>query len=165
MSALQEQSPVELSFPRGLVGFEALSRFRLVEDPTIAPFGRLESIDVPAIGFVVVDPGSLSPDDAERAAVMLAGARGAARAELGDDTTVDFVRLVVAIDRGRREVAVNLLAPIAVDRTRGLAAQVVLHESGLPVRHVIAALVTEGSRDVAPPVATESNVAQEGVQP
>jgi len=52
---------VSLTFPKGLLGFETLTRFALVGHKNESPYLRLESEENEAISFVVIDPFPINP--------------------------------------------------------------------------------------------------------
>ena len=106
------------------MGLEHLRSFALVEDPRIVPCRWLQSIDEPAISFVVVDPRVV---DAEYAA----GALGVA-----DAGALDLLAIITLSPEPERST-VNLLAPVVVDPVTRSGRQLVLHESGYSLRHPI----------------------------
>lgn len=51
-----------LVFPEGMLGFSHAKKFALLESQEVHPFVWLQSIDDPAIAFVIVDPLVILPD-------------------------------------------------------------------------------------------------------
>ena len=127
-----------LSFPAGVVGLEHLRRFALVEDARIAPCQWLQSVDEPEIAFVVVDPVVVDPEYAP---------------SLPDGVSGELLAIITLSPEPERST-VNLLAPVVVDRSARVGRQVVLHESGYPLRQPIGsppAPDVNGPEDARPP--------------
>ena len=113
----------------GLVGFADATRFVLLESPDIAPFGWLVSVDRPELSFMVVDPRlviegfeiELTEED---------------RTRLEIDADSDVLPLAIAVVSDSPEASTaNLKAPVVVNSSRMLAAQIVLTDSDYSVRH------------------------------
>ena len=110
-----------ITFPRGLLGFPDHVRFALLPSATSdGCFFWLQSIDDPALAFVVADPATFFPEYA---------------VPLREDTTAELR----ATDAGRLQQFVicnkvgdwitgNLLGPLLVNAENRLAVQVVLTE-------------------------------------
>ncbi len=120
-----------LDFPRGLVGFENYSRFVLFEmEP---PFYLLQAVDDPHLGFPLVDPFKLYPGyraELSREECELLGLQE------GDERAM---LCVVALSRDASPHTVNLRAPVALNSSKKLGAQVVLQENRYLVRQPLAA--------------------------
>jgi flagellar assembly factor FliW len=107
-----------LDLPDGLVGFPDSHRFAHLPARPGSPFGYLLSLDDPELAFAVGDPSRLvgdyeAPRD-EAAAVL--------RTSPND---VDFLALI-AIPEDVREMTIDLAAPLAIDRRRRVARQLVV---------------------------------------
>jgi flagellar assembly factor FliW len=120
-----------LTFPRGMVGMEDLRRFALLEDERIAPCRWLQSLDNPALVFVVVDPHLVDPG--YQAAVP---EEDVAALEMEGPRDADLWALVT-VQPGPGDATANLLAPIVINRRRRLGMQVILHHSDYSLRHPI----------------------------
>ena len=114
-----------LSFVRPIVAFERSRRY--VVRPlglNYEPFASLVSLDVPGLNFVVVPPGLIFADYVygvpERDVTELR------LAEVADPAQVQT--LVIVRRRDVPSPVVNLRAPIVINRTLGLASQVVLDD-------------------------------------
>lgn len=123
----------EVRFVAPVLGLEHLSSFALVQLDEESPLFSLQSLEDPRTRLLVLAPGAVfadySPvfDAVSRAAVGLSG----------DDEGL----LLVVVNPGETlaESTVNLLAPILVHPTTGVAAQVVLTGSDYPLRSPLAA--------------------------
>lgn len=125
----------EVRFPQGLPGFPGATRFLL--EPVLPDIGllRLASADIPELRFLVLAHAEgrlpLDPGDLEVAC-----------AELGIEPSDAAVLLVVTArvepGSGRRDLSVNLRAPIFLDTAQRAAVQHVLPCPAYPVRHPLA---------------------------
>lgn len=123
----------EVRFVAPVLGLEHLSRFALVQLDEDSPLFSLQSLEDSGTRLLVLAPGAVfadySPtfDAVSRAAVGLTG----------DDEGL----LLVVVNAGESLAGstVNLLAPILVHPTTGVAAQVVLTGSDYPLRSPLAA--------------------------
>ena len=120
-----------LSLPWGLLGFEDLRRWVLL-DASQPPFYWLQSLERPEVAFVLIDPRVFRPDYEP----------GADPAELaGIELASDEERLVFAIVTIPAESArmtANLQGPLVVNRRTRVGRQVVSTDPRWGVRHVIA---------------------------
>ena len=126
---LDVASTAVVTFEQGLVGMEHLRQFAVVEDARLAPGAWLQSIEEPALAFVVIAPTMLLPDYAAE----ISG-DDAYQLELEDADDAD-VWSIVTIVGDPRNSTVNLLAPIVVNRKRCLGKQVILSEARYSLRH------------------------------
>lgn len=117
-----------ITFPSGLLGFEELKRFVLLERPEIAPLEWLQSVEDPQIVFTVIDP-----------AVIFGNYHPALKAEDWEavqlpEGSAHRLRVLVTVPKDPAEMTANLLGPLVLGPAGGLGRQVVLHESDYPVR-------------------------------
>ncbi len=117
-----------LTFPSGLLGFEELKRFVLLERPEIAPLEWLQSVENPQIVFTVIDPsvvfGDYHPELTSEDWQAL---------DLPEGAPVQ-VRVLVTVPKDPAEMTANLLGPLVISPERGKGRQVVLVNSEYPVR-------------------------------
>jgi flagellar assembly factor FliW len=117
-----------ITFPAGLLGFEALHDFVVLDQPEVAPLQWLQSVDDPQLAFTIVDPALVFADyqpvltDEDRQALELPTAAPA------------LVRVLVTVPSNPSEMTANLLGPLVINPERGKGRQVVLHDSEYPVR-------------------------------
>ncbi|HHN46403.1 MAG TPA: flagellar assembly protein FliW [Planctomycetes bacterium] len=118
-------------FPAGLVGFEHLRRFVILEGPAGTPLKWLQSVDEPAIAFVVADPVAIIPDYVVRV-------RGEDLNPLNLDSPEDAtVAVIITVPGELPKATCNLLAPLIFNVEKRLGMQVVLDED-YPIRHPLA---------------------------
>ena len=115
-------------FPEGLLGFEELRRFALVELEEYHPFLWLISTDDPEVSFPLADPRyfheggyavHLSPVDEQRLDLRA-----------GDSVAV-FVVVTVDPQRG---VTANMRGPVVLNTRNRIARQVITYGAGLTLR-------------------------------
>jgi len=116
-----------IRFPRGLIGFEKLREFIVMPNRKKGPLFWIQSVDDPAIAFVVTDPTNffldyrVVPEPEERALLGI---------EEGDDC---FALAIVTVPPDR-QITLNLAAPILYAPKTNRAVQVILDNSPYDVR-------------------------------
>ncbi len=105
-------------FAGGLIGFPHAKRYVLLDSSEAGQVGWLQSLDVPALAFPVVDGTAIDASYPQPPAEQLAK-------EAGFGTDDLAVLVIVAAPKGKGLFA-NLLAPLVVDLTSRTGAQVVL---------------------------------------
>ena len=105
-------------FPRGLIGFETLREFALVEFKPGSPFHFLQSMEMPGMGMMLADPFSFLPDYEIRLASV-------EERLLKVKSIRDLVILVtVTVPKGDPEgCTLNLTGPICVNVQERLGLQ------------------------------------------
>ena len=123
-----EYDPAQtIEFPAGLLGFENLHRFIVMPKRKEGPLFWIQSVDDPAIAFVLTDPArffldyQIAPDAVERR-----------KLGIGKDDEC-FVLVVVTVPPSR-QITLNLLAPIFFAPKTKRCLQVVLEQSGYSTR-------------------------------
>jgi flagellar assembly factor FliW len=118
-----------LTFPDGLLGFPADTRFVMVEIPDGDAYRWLQSADDPTLSFLAVIPWHFFPDYEPEIDPLT-------QQELGlKDVTDAIVLCIVTIREGTPSpVTANLLGPLLVNTTSRVGRQIVLAESGYPAR-------------------------------
>lgn len=117
---------------RGLLGFESHKRFLIVTIDGQEPFKWLQSLDDPAVAFMIIDPLHFKNDyvfDINPREITLLGGRG------GGDF---IVYVIVTIPKGRTDrMSANLQGPLIINKHNMRAAQLVLGESSYETQHFI----------------------------
>jgi flagellar assembly factor FliW len=118
-----------LTFPSGLLGFPDQRRYVMLDHDTDAPFKWLQSLDEPALAFVVIDPALFHADyrlDYPREAVEEIGGGEA------DDVTLAVILTIPSEDPGR--ITANLRGPLLMNPRTKLCKQLVLSDD-YPTRY------------------------------
>lgn len=125
-----------LHFSAGLLGFEDCNEFITIDNPDGAGVFRwLQSIDRPELAFVVINPVFAMTDyefDIPRPMVEKLGLKKPEDAQ---------VLAVVKIPEDLNKMTVNLRAPIVVNVSNKMAAQIVLEDEKYSLRHPMASFV------------------------
>lgn len=118
-----------LTFPSGLLGFPEQQRYIILDHDTEAPFKWLQSIEEPALAFVIMDPALFHPGyhiDVPTDALVEIGARER------EDLAPVVILTIPSDDPGR--ITANLRGPLVISHKTKLGKQVVLSED-FPTRH------------------------------
>ena len=120
-------------FPEGLYGFEKETEFTLLPfNPNVeSPMEWMQSLKSDHLAFVVTDPNlylsdykfKLSEEDKKRV-------------ELEEDDLF-LTRAIVTIPENYSEMTVNLIAPLVINKDKGVAKQFVLTNMDYDTRHYL----------------------------
>ncbi|HEY9900118.1 MAG TPA: flagellar assembly protein FliW [Pantanalinema sp.] len=117
-----------ITFPEGLLGFERMHRFLLIDQPEIEPLRWLQSIDEPQIAFTVIEPELVFPTFRVRLSATDREGLG-----LGPGSE-PRVLVLVTVPQDPADMTANLLGPLVVHPDKKLGRQLVLHDSALGTR-------------------------------
>lgn len=131
-----------ITFPKGLLGFPNHTRYCLLEPGEDTVFFWLQSIDDPALAFVVTDPGLFFADYA-------VPIKGEQMGELGLSSLAD-AQVFVIVNKIENNLTGNLQGPLIVNTLARRGEQVVLAEKRWTTRHVLMQVgTTAGARAVS----------------
>jgi flagellar assembly factor FliW len=118
-----------IQFNEGLIGFSDCKSFVLMENEQIAPFRRLQSIDRPEVGFLVIDPAliaanyhSMIPKREWESLELSTPAAGIALA-------------ICIIGPSSAESTGNLQAPLIINYEQMVGKQIILTDTYFTSRH------------------------------
>jgi len=110
-----------LLFPQGLIGFEHLKRYTLVDSKKGASLQWLQSLDDPAIAFLVCNPKTFLP-----LLDLTLPEPGSSPPQVNH---VDVERVIILtilyVDREKGLVRINVQAPLLLDPASGKGVQVI----------------------------------------
>jgi len=118
-----------ISFDEGLLGFEQLKKFFVVDPGDQTLILWLQSIDDASTAFPIIEPKIFMPDysikllPAELNSLQLTGLNDAS------------VYTILTIPQTVTEMSANLKAPVIINNQTKSARQIVLQDSKLEVRH------------------------------
>ena len=120
-----------ITFPEGLLGFNDLRRFVMLDDPTDEIFAWLQSCEDPNVAFPLLEPElfmasynvQLTKHDLE----ILGQA---------NKTGLRYFT-IITIPSDPTQMTANLKAPLVINVTKRLARQCVLQDNGLAIREPI----------------------------
>jgi len=122
-----------LNFPAGLYGFEIENEFtRLPFAPNVeSPMEWLQSLQTPSLAFVITDPFLYVPDYSVK---LTEGEKAQIQFESGNTL---LTRAIVTVPENYLEMTANLVAPLIINLTFGLAKQFVLTSMEYDTRHFL----------------------------
>ena len=124
-----------LTIPRGIIGFADQHRFALIADPDNLFFSWLQSVDDPELAFLVTDPDLFFRD-------YTLTIRAETQQEL-ELTDAKDARVMVICNKVGDWLTADLLGPVVLNESNGLAQQIVLTEKKWTIRQPLARLVPE----------------------
>jgi flagellar assembly factor FliW len=132
-----------LTFPSGLLGFPEQQRYVILDHDTEAPFKWLQSVEEPALAFVILDPALFHPGyhidvPADALTEIRAGER--------EDLAVVVILTIPSDDPGR--ITANLRGPLVISHKTKLGKQLVLSED-VPTRHPLFPISGPPSQEAA----------------
>jgi flagellar assembly factor FliW len=114
--AVRSENIVHL--PLGLLGFERIKRYVLLENPHEAPFRWLQVLGDASLAFLVIPPTQIFPDYEPDIAAEDVELLQLASSE-------DALLLNIVTLRGKNRATVNLKGPIVVNRSTLVGKQIV----------------------------------------
>ena len=108
-----------LLFPEGLVGFEDLRKFVVMPNEKEGPLFWIQSVEDPEVAFILTDPTGFYYD-------YKVVPDGREREKLGIDENGECLIVSVVSVSSKREITLNLAAPILFASETNRALQVIL---------------------------------------
>lgn len=125
---LEYEADALLHFPEGILGFEQLKHFLLIDQDEIAPLRWLQPIEEPALAFTVIDPLLVWPDYRVRVA---AEERSQLQLAAGEPP---LVLALVTVPSDPTDMTANLLGPLVLNAEARRGLQVVQHDTSYGTR-------------------------------
>ncbi|HZG87390.1 flagellar assembly protein FliW [Paenibacillus sp.] len=118
-------------FPQGIPGFEHCRDFIFLQPPNAQiPVWFMQSIEDGALAFMVMNPFLVFPD-------YTIDLPDSVQEELDIRTEEDVMTVAIITISERKEMTLNLLAPVILNQRTRTAKQVVLHNSGYQTKHAV----------------------------
>ena len=115
----------------GVLGFDSLSRFLLIESEDFEPFKFLQSVEEPVICFPLIDP--ILVDASYRLEL-----KTEAQEKLGLNNPDDgLVYSVVTLDENPQGTTANLCAPLVINTSNMRGSQIILFDSEYAVNQPV----------------------------
>ncbi len=130
--AVQISAEDLIEFPEGLLGFNELHRFILLDDPSDEIFAWLQSCEDPNIAFPLLEPELFAGPGfkVQLAKNDLEALKSPAKENIR-------VFSIITIPQDPTEMTANLKAPVVINVTSRLARQCVLQDNSLAIREPI----------------------------
>jgi len=122
---------VILTFPKGLLGFEKLTSYRLVEPRDAYPLKFLQSVEAEDVSFICIDPVAVKKDYE-----VSLGDEEAQALDLQSPGDAMILTLVV-VPEDPRQMTTNLAGPLVVNVKTLLGFQIILNSDKFPLRFPI----------------------------
>ncbi|MEW5814151.1 MAG: flagellar assembly protein FliW [Spirochaetota bacterium] len=120
----------KINFPFGILGFENLKNYALI-DALQQPFYWLQSLDVPEIAFVLINPFLFRPD-------YTIDIPDEELEEIGITKPEDcLVFTIVTIPENQTKMTANLQGPILINKNERIARQAISTNPKWRIRHYI----------------------------
>jgi flagellar assembly factor FliW len=132
-----------LTFPSGLLGFPEQQRYVILDHDTEAPFKWLQSVEEPALAFVILDPTTFHSD---YHVDVPADAFAEVQCEEEEDLALVVILTIPSDDPGR--ITANLRGPLLISHKTKLGKQLVLSED-FPTRHPLFPVSGPPSSEIA----------------
>jgi flagellar assembly factor FliW len=122
-----------IRFPEGLYGFEKETEFSLLPfNPKVeSPMEWMQSLKSTHLAFVVTDPYLYQPDYK-----LKLSEEDKKRVEL-EEGDLYLTRAIVTIPENYSEMTANLIAPLVINKDKGVARQFVLTNMDYDTRHYL----------------------------
>ena len=120
-----------IRFPKGILGFEELEQYVIIDHADSQPFRWLQCVDTPDLAFVVVNPVIFFPDYRVEVHAKEVGDIG-----VHDPHDVEILT-IVTIPSQIEQMAVNLQGPILINAINRTGKQLVLTNGEYTVQHSI----------------------------
>ena len=131
-ATIEYQHEDVVTFPEGLIGFPEYHRYVLVCTKDGSPFRWLQSVEEPALAFLVADPEHYVPDYAPEMPASAVKSLGLT------DMTVRIVFATASIPVGNPDgLSLNLAAPIVINAESRVALQVVVEDPAYTMRYKV----------------------------
>ncbi|MBO6133234.1 MAG: flagellar assembly protein FliW [Lachnospiraceae bacterium] len=133
-----------ITFPAGIVGFTDLKKFALIHDSEKTDGSTLSflvSMDEPAFAMPVIDPLLVKPDYNPVVEDEILKPIG----KLDPDETLCLVTMTVPHEI--EKLSVNLMAPIIVNVSTRMAAQVILDDDDCPIKFPVYEILSKAKRE------------------
>lgn len=141
--AVQLQDEDVIEFPEGILGFNDLRKFVLLDDPNDEIFAWLQSCEIPQIAFPVLEPELF----AQNYQIVLTKHDLESLGLSKQEKIRSFS--IITIPEDATQMTANLKAPIVINIEKRMARQIVLQDNNLAIREPIFAKLQ--SRVVANP--------------
>lgn len=133
--AVKLQNEDVIDFPEGILGFNDLRKFVLLDDPNDEIFAWLQSCEIPQIAFPVLEPELFSQNyQVSLTKHDLESLQLAQQSELKGRIRAFSI---ITIPEDPTQMTANLKAPVVINIEKRLARQIVLQDNNLAIREPI----------------------------
>ena len=120
-----------LFLPKGILGFSQLSKYVIIEKEEYNPFKWLQSVEDPAVAFVIVDPTLFFPN-------YKLEVNEKELEELNFQQMKELITyVVITVPSDHSQMSADLLGPVVINSKKRIAKQVVMPDSPYTTKHYI----------------------------
>ena len=146
-----------ITLVEGMLGFSDCTRFVLMDDDIGEPFKWFQSMDIPSLAFVVIDPAIILP-------TYHFSVKKEQIKPLETKNVEDLqVYVIVTMSPDILDVSVNLQGPLVVNKKNRVGIQIVLNDPKFSTRHPLFTDQPETEQEVIEAVRKENKVASQRV--
>lgn len=142
-----------VTLAEGMLGFSENMRFTLLPDELGEPFQWLQSLEQPALAFVVIEPSRVLTE------YHFSVKRDQIRALETESVDDLLVYVIVTMSSSILDVTVNLQGPIVINKHTNIGQQIVLNDPKFSTRHPLFTDDPEGEAGWMEAVEKENKVA------
>ena len=146
-----------LTLVEGMLGFSECHRYVLMDDEIGEPFMWMQSLDIPSLAFVVIDPAIILPS------YHFSVKKDQIKA-LETNSVEDLqVYVIVTMAANILDVTVNLQGPLVLNKKKRVGQQIVLNDPNFSTRHPLFTDQPETETEAIEAVRKENQVASQRV--
>ncbi len=146
-----------LTLVEGMLGFSECNRYVLMDDEIGEPFMWMQSLDIPSLAFVVIDPAAILPS------YHFSVKKEQIKALETDNVDDLQVYVIVTMAANILDVTVNLQGPLVLNKKKRVGQQIVLNDPNFSTRHPLFTDQPETEVEAIEAVRKENQVASQRV--
>ena len=146
-----------ITLAEGMLGFSECSRFVMMDDEIGEPFMWMQSLDIPSLAFVVIDPAMILPS------YHFSVKKDQIKALETTNVEDLSVFVIVTMASNILDVTVNLQGPLVMNKNKRLGQQIVLNDPNFSTRHPLFTDQPESEVETIEAVRKENQMASQRV--
>ena len=146
-----------VTLTEGMLGFSECGRFVMMDDEIGDPFMWMQSLEIPSLAFVVIDPAVILPS--YHFSVKKEQIKGLETEDINELQ----VHVIVTMSANILDVTVNLQGPLVVNKEKRIGTQIVLNDPNFSTRHPLFTDQPETETEAIEAVSKENRVASQRV--
>ena len=113
--------------PTGVLGFPEQTAYILLDDPKVQPFRYLQSIELPELSFLIIDPCLIYPQH-----TLQIGRAEVSELQL-DNNDSNAIYVIASIQKSPQDTTLNFRGPLIFNLSKNLFIQVIDESQELKV--------------------------------
>lgn len=146
-----------VTLTEGMLGFSECARYVMVDDEIGDPFLWMQSLEIPSLAFVVIDPAVILPS------YHFSVKKEQIKSLDTEDINDLQVHVIVTMASNILDVTVNLQGPLVVNKEKRIGTQIVLNDPNFSTRHPLFTDQPETETEAIEAVRKENQVASQRV--